>query len=55
MYRHVLVNSLASSASFVVVRMVVVTIRRKNADARSAATSSSAPTICGSECSSSRA
>ena len=47
MYRHVFVNSFASSASFVVVRTVSTLSRRKSAVARSAAISLSAPMIWG--------
>ena len=48
-------NSFASSASLVDVRTVFVTRWRNRSVARSAARSSSAPMICGSVCSSSRA
>ena len=55
MYRHVFVKSFASSASLVVVRIVLAASVPNSSAARSAATSSSAPMICGSEWSSSRA
>ena len=55
MYRQVLVKSLASSASLVVVRIVLLASRPNSAVARSAARSSSAPMIWGSEWSSSSA
>ena len=55
MYRHVLVNSLASSASLLVVRRVLAASRPNSASARSAAAAVSAPMIWGSVWSSSSA
>ena len=54
MYRHVFVKSFASSASLVVVR-IVLGESVQNSATRPAAAASSAPMICGSERSSSRA